>query len=82
MSYCIADARRLHEGYLASGAKLRHLPTNCDWALEMQVEDLDGNVLRVGSKPDLSRPVGDWLDMGGQAWRRTSDGVLVRLGSP
>jgi hypothetical protein len=26
-------------------------PTNFPWALEMQVKDPDGNVLRIGSEP-------------------------------
>jgi hypothetical protein len=31
-------------------------PTNFPWALEMQVEDPDGNVLRIGSEPKTDRP--------------------------
>ena len=27
-------------------------PTNFPWALEMQIEDPDGNVLRFGSEPE------------------------------
>jgi hypothetical protein len=46
-----------------SGAKIRHPPTNYSWALEMQVEDLDGNVLRLGSAPRTGEPDGEWLDM-------------------
>jgi hypothetical protein len=26
-------------------------PTNYSWAVEMQIEDPDGNVLRLGSEP-------------------------------
>lgn len=47
----VTDASALHEEYLASGAKIRNPPMNYPWAWEMQVEDLDGNVLRMGSKP-------------------------------
>ena len=47
----VDDAERLHQEYQASGAKIRMAPTNYSWALEMQVEDLDGNVLRLGSEP-------------------------------
>jgi catechol 2,3-dioxygenase-like lactoylglutathione lyase family enzyme len=47
----IDDAEKLHDEYKASGAKVRLPPTKYSWALEMQVEDLDGNVLRLGSDP-------------------------------
>lgn len=36
----------------------------------MQVEDLDGNVLRLGSEPKENQPTGEWLDMDGRR-RRT-----------
>lgn len=58
----------LYEEYKAYGAKIRHSPTNYSWALEMQVEDLDGNVLRLGSDPRPAEPDGEWLDMRGQRW--------------
>src|SRR5215469_1451713 len=45
------DVEKVYEELLASGEKIRHNPTNYPWALEMQVEDLDGNVLRIGSDP-------------------------------
>ncbi len=48
----VADARRLHAELLAKGAKIRQGPTNYPWALEIQVEDVDGNVLRMGSEPE------------------------------
>jgi hypothetical protein len=41
----------LYEEYKVSGARIRHPPTNYSWVLEMQVEDLDGNVPRLGSDP-------------------------------
>jgi catechol 2,3-dioxygenase-like lactoylglutathione lyase family enzyme len=62
------DVEALHEEYKASGAKIRHPPTNYSWALEMQVEDLDGNVLRLGSDPRAGEPDGEWLDMYGRRW--------------
>jgi hypothetical protein len=34
----------------------------------MQVEDLDGNVLRFGSEPRPGEPDGEWLDMHGRRW--------------
>lgn len=64
----------LHEEFQASGAKIRHPPTNYYWALEMQVEDLDGNILRFGSEPRAGEPDGEWLDMYGRRWL---DGQLV-----
>jgi len=47
----VDDAERLHEQYKARGVTIRLSPTNFPWALEMQIEDLDGNVLRIGSEP-------------------------------
>jgi catechol 2,3-dioxygenase-like lactoylglutathione lyase family enzyme len=44
----VGDADALLQEYRSSGAKIRHLPTNYPWAYEMQMEDLDGNVLRLG----------------------------------
>ena len=74
----VQDATALFEEYRASGAKLRHPPTNYEWALEFQVEDLDGNVLRMGSEPKKNQPFGDWLDMRGDTWIRTPEGGWVR----
>jgi catechol 2,3-dioxygenase-like lactoylglutathione lyase family enzyme len=62
------DVDALYEEYKTSGAKIRHAPTNYTWALEMQVEDLDGNVLRLGSEPRAGEPDGEWLDMYGRRW--------------
>jgi predicted enzyme related to lactoylglutathione lyase len=42
---------RLYEQYKARGVKIRLPPTNYPWALEMHIEDPDGNVLRIGSEP-------------------------------
>lgn len=64
----VGDAAAVYEEFRSSGAKLRHPPTNYEWAYEMQVEDLDGNVLRLGSEPFEDQPVGEWLDMYGQRW--------------
>jgi len=47
----VEDAEKLHEEYKARGVAIRLPPTNFPWALEMQVEDPDGNVLRMGSEP-------------------------------
>lgn len=47
----VEDAQALFEEYRASGAKIRQGPVNRPWALEIQVEDPDGHVLRFGSEP-------------------------------
>jgi catechol 2,3-dioxygenase-like lactoylglutathione lyase family enzyme len=79
-TYCgVGDAEALHAEYLASGAKIRQGPTNHAWALEMQVEDIDGNVLRMGSDPKEDQPLGDWLDMRGILWQPTPDGGWTRV---
>ena len=64
----IGDADALLQEYRRSGAKIRHVPTNYPWAYEMQVEDLDGNVLRLGSEPKENERAGEWLDMQGRRW--------------
>ena len=73
------DVASVYEEFRASGAKIRNPPTNYEWALEMQVEDLDGNVLRIGSDPKKDEPVGDWLDMYGVRWRKLPDGSHERI---
>jgi catechol 2,3-dioxygenase-like lactoylglutathione lyase family enzyme len=75
----VEDAEALFNEYRASGAKVRHAPTNYLWAYEMQVEDLDGNVLRMGSDPKSGRPAGEWLDMYGNRWVSTPSGESVRV---
>jgi predicted enzyme related to lactoylglutathione lyase len=52
----VEDAEKLHEEYKAAGVPIRKPPTNYPWALEMHVEDPDGNVLRLGSEPKDDRP--------------------------
>jgi hypothetical protein len=43
----------------------------------MQVEDLDGNVLRLGSEPKSDQAVGEWLDMVaiGGPWLQMAHGL-------
>ncbi len=48
----VGDVRALHRLYSERGARIRMEPTNLPWALEMQIEDPDGNVLRFGSEPE------------------------------
>ena len=50
----VEDVRPLHDYLKTQGVKIRMEPTNFQWALEMQIEDPDGNVLRLGSDPDSS----------------------------
>jgi catechol 2,3-dioxygenase-like lactoylglutathione lyase family enzyme len=64
----VPDAEAACEYFRARGAKVRHPPTNYEWALEMQLEDLDGNVLRLGSEANKGEPIGEWLDMNGVRW--------------
>lgn len=64
----VDDVEALLKEYRQTGAKIRHPPTNYDWALEMQVEDLDGNILRMASDTKKTEPVGEWLDMDGNRW--------------
>lgn len=64
----VVDAAALFEEYQRSGAKIRHRPTNYSWAYEMQVEDIDGNILRLGSESRENEPFGEWLDMNGKFW--------------
>lgn len=64
----VEDCAALHEELRAKGAKIRHPPTNYPWALEMQIEDPDGHVLRLGSDSIKGEPEGEWLDMHGQRW--------------
>lgn len=72
------DVEALHEEFKSSGAKIRNPPTNYEWALEMQVEDLDGNVLRFGSDPKKDEPIGPWLDMHGDRWLPSQQGWIKK----
>lgn len=73
------DVEKVYEEFRASGARIRHRPTNYPWALEMQVEDPDGNVLRIGSDPKMERPTGEWLDMHGIRWEPLAEGGWQRI---
>jgi catechol 2,3-dioxygenase-like lactoylglutathione lyase family enzyme len=74
----VGDAEALFEEYRAKGAKIRHPPTNYAWAYEMQVEDLDGNVMRLGSHQREDQPLGPWRDMHGTLWEPQPDGRWTR----
>lgn len=75
----VADAEALFEEYKGSGAKVRNPPNNFPWAYEMQVEDLDGNVLRMGSEPKPGGAPGQWRDMGGNLWEMKPEGGWRRV---
>lgn len=47
----VDDAAKLHQELKTRGVPILMPPTNYPWALEFQVEDPDGNVLRFGSEP-------------------------------
>ena len=47
----VDDIKPLYEQYKALGVKIHMEPTNFPWAYEMQIEDPDGNVIRMGSEP-------------------------------
>ncbi len=64
----VSDVTRLFEELRANGAIVRQPPTNHSWALEIQILDLDGNVLRFGSDPLRDQPLGEWMDMEGTLW--------------
>jgi predicted enzyme related to lactoylglutathione lyase len=74
----VDDVDLIHAEYVKSGAKIRQPPTNFPWGCEMQVEDLDGNVLRLGSESMLNRPFGPWRDMHGTLWNRSPEGKWIR----
>lgn len=48
----VENVRPIYDLYVRRGARIRLPPTKFPHALEMQVEDPDGNVLRFGSDPD------------------------------
>jgi predicted enzyme related to lactoylglutathione lyase len=75
----VEDAEALHQEFEAAGARIRHRPTNYEWAFEMQVEDPDGNILRMGSDPKAGEPYGEWLDMNGVRWLASPEGGWVKV---
>ncbi len=75
----VPDVRKLHAEYERSGAKIRNPPNNFEWALEMQVEDLDGNVLRIGSDTEKDQPLGVFPDADGARWRHLGNGKYERV---
>jgi catechol 2,3-dioxygenase-like lactoylglutathione lyase family enzyme len=70
----VNDAQAVFEEYQSKGAKIRHPPTNYEWTYELQVEDPDGNILRLGSHPLPGQPIGEWLDMHNRRWAPAPNG--------
>lgn len=77
----VEDVDAVHDEYRAKGARIRHAPTNFSWAREMQVEDPDGNILRIGSEPKENAPLGEWLDMRGNRWIQSNGEWIKRPAS-
>ena len=75
----VEDVRALHADYMKAAAKIRNPPNNFEWALEMQVEDLDSNVLRIGSDCEKDQPLGVWRDADGVRWRHLGNQRFERL---
>ena len=51
----VEDVEKLQQECLTHGVTIRMPPTNYSWAMEMHVEDPDGNVIRFGSEPKLEK---------------------------
>jgi predicted enzyme related to lactoylglutathione lyase len=76
----VTDAGELAKEFSASGALIRHPPTNYPWAYEFQVYDPDQNVLRFGSERREGEPFGEWLYDDGTRWLLDSRGLWQRVG--
>lgn len=72
----IQDTDALYLEFSKNGAKIRTKPTNYWWAYEMQVEDLDGNVLRFGAERKENEPDGPWLDADNRLWIKEQNGWI------
>ncbi len=55
------DIFELHQRLKSKGVVIRQPPTNYSWALEMQIEDPDGHILRFGTEPDNTKPFLDQI---------------------
>jgi len=51
-----------YEVVKAKGVVIRQRPKNHSWALEMQIEDPDGHVLRFGTEPNEEEPYVDRIN--------------------
>jgi len=77
----VPDAVAVFRELSAKGAIIRQGPTNFVWAQEIQVQDPDGNVLRLGSEP-TEEPFGPWLDMEGRLWHWNTEQQQWMLQQP
>lgn len=48
----VENAREMHEHLAPKGVTILMEPTNKPYALEVTIEDPDGNILRIGSEPE------------------------------
>ena len=55
----VEDVEVLFEQYRAQGARIREAPINYSWAYQMEIEDIDGNLLTIGSGPKDDLPFKD-----------------------
>jgi hypothetical protein len=46
----------------------------------MQIEDLDGNVLRIGSDSETDQPLGVFRDADGICWKHLGNEKYERVG--
>ncbi len=46
----------LFDEFRSRGAKVYQEPKNCPWAYEMKFEDVDGNILWLGTEPKSDQP--------------------------
>ena len=53
------DIFSLHQKLESFGVKIKLPPTNFSWAYEMQIEDPDGHLLRLGTDPSDKEPFAD-----------------------
>ncbi|MEO8370228.1 MAG: glyoxalase superfamily protein [Candidatus Solibacter sp.] len=51
----VADVEALQAEYEARGVAIAEPPTEYPWALEMRIQDPDGNILRIGSEPRTAK---------------------------
>ncbi len=49
----------LFDAYRSKGVKVAQEPRNHDWAYEMKFQDLDGNVLWLGTEPKKDLPLAE-----------------------
>lgn len=53
------DIMELHQKLKSNGVTIKLPPTNFSWAFEMQIEDPDRHILRLGTDPNENEPFAD-----------------------